>query len=163
MELEQLSGKYQVRCLLEDDIDNILEVCLGNELFYKYHPPMADRQSILDDMNALPPDKGYEDKYYIGFYADTELIAIMDLILKFPNEETAYIGFFMMKSNYQGNNRGTQIIQEALSYLKELGFRQCRLGIDKGNPQSEAFWTKNKFVKKPETPDSPYIVMERLL
>ena len=29
--------------------------------------------------------------------------------------------------------------------LKSSGYKEIRLGVDKGNPQSYSFWTKNKF------------------
>ena len=31
--------------------------------------------------------------------------------------------------------------------VKEQGYQYIRLGFAKGNPQSEAFWTKNGFVR----------------
>lgn len=36
----------------------------------------------------------YADKYYIGYFEGEKLVAVMDLILNFPNKETAFIGFF---------------------------------------------------------------------
>jgi GNAT superfamily N-acetyltransferase len=55
--------------------------------------------SIRADMAALPPRKAVEDKYYLGFYEEDRLIAVMDLILGFPKEETAFVGFFMMNKD----------------------------------------------------------------
>ena len=43
---------------------------------------MATAQSIVDDMNALPPRTTYDDKYYIGYFEGEKLVAVMDLILK---------------------------------------------------------------------------------
>ena len=37
-----------------------------------------------------------EDKYYLGFFAGDELVAVMDLILNYPKADIAFIGFFMM-------------------------------------------------------------------
>ena len=90
----------------------------------------------------------------------------MDLILDYPNEKTAFIGFFMMNRDYQGKGIGTQIIDEAFAYLKEKDFEKVRLAYAKGNPQSEAFWTKNGFLKTGlEIPNdfSGYIIMEKEL
>ena len=72
----------------------------------------------------------------------------------------------MMNKEYQGKGIGTQIICECAEYLKELRFGKIGLAIDKGNPQSEAFWMKNCFVKTgQEVPNehSSYISMERIL
>lgn len=103
--------------------------------------------SIKCDMVALPEGKTREDKYYLGFYSDNQLIAVMDLIDGYPDAGTAFIGFFMMEQRWQGKNIGTEIITDACQYLKDLGFSMAALGYAKGNAQSEAFWLKNHFVK----------------
>lgn len=58
---------YQVRRLGRDDVDAIYELCRENRIFYRYHEPFVTKESILDDMEALPPGKSREDKYYVGF------------------------------------------------------------------------------------------------
>ena len=70
------------------------------------------------------------------------MVAVMDLIEHYPNQETALLGFFAMNSDLQGQGIGTQIISDSVAYLAQVGFKKVRLGIDKGNPQSKAFWLK---------------------
>ena len=147
MEIQKLSKKYMVRKLNDTDIDKIYEVMQGNPLYFQYCPPMATAQSITDDMNALPPRTTYDDKYYIGYFDGEKMIAVMDLILNFPNKETAFIGFFMMNTAYQGKGIGTEIFNECSRVLAEECYQYIRLGFAKGNPQSEAFWIKNGFVR----------------
>lgn len=165
MEINKLSSVYHVRYLQGNDVNAIYKLCCGNELFYQYHPPFATKESIMDDMEALPPGKTEKDKYYVGYFKGNELAAVLDLILGYPNEKTAYIGFFMMNKEYQGKGIGTQIISECAEHLADLKFEKIRLAIDKGNPQSEAFWTKNKFIKigdEVRNEYSAYIPMERV-
>ena len=166
MELSKLSKQYDIRFLKTEDIDTILELCSQNKLFYQYHPPFATKESIMEDMQALPPGKDQKDKFYVGYFEGNDLVAVLDLILGYPDEKAAYIGFFMMNKEYQGKGIGTQIICECAGYLKELKFKKIGLAIDKGNPQSEAFWMKNRFVKTgQEVPNehSTYLSMERIL
>ena len=160
MDIGLLSDQFTVRRLDAQDADLIFELSRKNELFYKYHPPFVTKESILDDLRALPPEKGYEDKYYVGFFAGETLVAVMDLILAYPAPETALIGLFMMDTDYQGKGIASAIIGDVCRYLKQLGYHKIRLGVDKGNPQSFAFWSKNRFqVVGEET----YIHMERVL
>ena len=84
----------------------------------------------------------------------------MDLILEYPTKDTAFIGLVMMDFEYQNKNLGSKIISESAKYLKILGFHKIRLGVDKENPQSNAFWKKNGFIAAGE---SEYIIMELLL
>ena len=74
MQLQSLSRRYTVRRLMETDVDAMLALCSGNPQFYRYHPPMATKASILDDLQAVPPGKTLSDKYFIGFY-DGETLA----------------------------------------------------------------------------------------
>ena len=145
IDIEKLSQSYDVRRLKEDDVDVILRICQENSQFYRYCQAEASREEILNDMHIVPPGKDLSSKYYIGFFQGNELIAVMDLIDGYPKEDIAYIGFFMMKKEYQGKQIGTSIISEAADYLRKIGYSVIRLGIDKENPQSNHFWKKNGF------------------
>ena len=73
------------------------------------------------------------------------LVAIMDLIIAYPDANTAFIGLFMMDSDYQGKGIGSLIINQCSHYLKQCGYNNIRLAIMKGNKQSFNFWIKNNF------------------
>lgn len=114
----------------------------------------------MEDMQALPPGKSCEDKFYAGFFDHGSLVAIMDLILDYPAKDIAFIGLFMMNVLYQEKGIGSKIITELLIHLKSSGYKKIRLGVDKGNPQSYSFWTKNNFHVVNE---DHYILMELAL
>ena len=158
MNIQYLSNRYTIRDLLPQDAKMVCEVLKANTLFYKYHPPMVTVESILEDMEALPPN--------IGFFCEDALVAVMDLIEAYPRPGTALLGFFAMNSNLQGQGIGTAIISDSVAYLAQVGFKKVRLGIDKGNPQSKAFWLKNGFAftgEEYESDGSTILVMERKL
>ena len=160
MNIKLLSNTFDVRRLDIEDTELIYNLSCRNKIFYQFHPPFVTRESIQEDIRALPPGKDYSDKYYVGFFKKETLIAIMDLILEYPTNDTAFIGLFMMDFEYQNKNLGSKIISESAKYLKILGFHKIRLGVDKENPQSNAFWKKNGFIVVGE---SEYIIMELLL
>lgn len=145
MDIRLLSKSFFVRRLDLDDVDIIYDISCKNEIFYKYHPPFVTKQSITEDMEALPPNKSYDDKYYIGFFENNTLVANMDLILDYPTEKIAFIGLLMVNILYQNNGVGSKIVCDTCDYLKELGYKKIRVGVDKENPQSTYFWSKNGF------------------
>lgn len=166
MEIAELSKKYEVRKLGEADIDLIYELSAGNPMFFQYCPPFVTKESIVSDMKALPPNTSYEDKYYVGFFHKGRLLAVLDLIFRYPNEETAFIGLFMVQKESQGKGIGSAVIEECLGFIKAQGYRFVRLGFAKGNPQSEAFWKKNGFVKtgvEAKQENYTIVVMEKVL
>ena len=144
MDISCISKKYQVRKITEKNIPEVLELCLGNPLYYKHCPPMVTFESIVEDLKKLPPRKTLKDKYYIGFYEKEELLAVMDLILGYPNDQTIFIGFFMMNKKVQGKGIGSQIIKDTLEYFMS-NYKYVRLGYVSGNKESEGFWLKNQF------------------
>ncbi len=165
MNIQGLSKVYKVSIIKESDVSAVYELCLGNPQYYEYCPPAVSMESIRADMQALPPGKTEKDKYYIGFWSGEKLVAVMDLILEYPDKKTAFIGFFMMDAAMQYKGIGSDIIEGVCRYLTKK-FSYVRLGYVKGNMQSEHFWIKNKF--KPtgtvtQTKDYEVVVMQRAL
>ena len=144
-DLSKLSTQYHVRPMHDADADAILAFCLQNDQYYRYCGKQPSRELILHDLRITPPNTSADAKYYVGFYDGEILVAILDLIDGYPDSDTAFVGFFMMNRQLQGRQIGTRIIQELCLYLKETGLKRVLLGIDKENPQSNAFWAKNGF------------------
>ena len=147
MEIRRLSQRYRVRRLTAADVDAIYALSRENPLFYQYCPPFVTKESILNDMTALPPRTPRDRKYYLGYFQEEKLIAVLDLILGYPNAATAFIGLFMMAKSEQGQGAGSRIITDCAAFLREEHFHSIRLAYAKGNPQSRAFWKKNQFTE----------------
>ncbi len=61
-------------------------------------------------MTELPPGKTVEDKFYVGYFDADKLIAVMDLIIGYPEADTAYVGFFMTDTSVQNKGFGSCIV-----------------------------------------------------
>ena len=159
LDIERFSEQYAVRVLSYSDVSLIHNICKGNTIYYEHCGRENTTEDIYNDLTITPPGKDLSDKYYVGFFCENHLIAVMDLIDGYPNDSTAFIGFFMMNIDYQGKGIGTGIITQLLVYLKQAGFKMVRLGIDKGNPQSTHFWHKNGFKEVKEVPQERGIIV----
>ncbi|MDB8661719.1 GNAT family N-acetyltransferase [Streptococcus anginosus] len=142
--IDQLSKYYSCRILTEKDIPSILSLYESNPLYFQYCPPAPNLASIKEDMLRLPEGKAKADKFYAGFWNNSKLVAVMDFVYAYPDEETIFIGLFMVDQAYQGKGIGGQIVTEALAYFAN-NFRKARLAYVKGNPQSQHFWEKQGF------------------
>ncbi len=147
LDISKLSSKYKVRKLEPADSSIILDLQRGNPLYFEYCPPEPSVNGIIDDLNALPSGKSKEDKYFIGFFDHNQLIAIIDLIASYPQEDTVYVGLFMMDNRESGKGIGSSIIEETVKWLKLQGYRKVKLAYMKGNLQSEKFWAKCGFTE----------------
>lgn len=119
LDVSLLSNKYLVQKIDSTDIVKVYELCRNNSLYYQYCPPFVSEQSIIDDMNALPPNKDLSDKYYVGYYEGDKLIAVLDLIMAYPDDSTAFIGFFMTDTSVQNKGVGSSVIDELCSVLSK--------------------------------------------
>ena len=157
----EVSDNYIARKLQEEDVEEIYRLCSGNPLYYEYCPPAVTKESVREDLTALPPGKTMEDKYFIGLYEGEKLIAVMDLIDGYPTKDIAFVGFFMTDASVQKQGVGSRIIADLLDTLKEVGFQAVRLAWVKGNPQyghhtlpvrrkslKSAFWELLEFRRK---------------
>ena len=145
LKVDNLSKKYAVKLLGKSDVSNIYSLCSKNTLYYEFCPPFVTPESIKADMTALPPGKRREDKFYLGYFDNDNLTAVMDLILGYPDQETAYVGFFMTDVSVQGKGVGSAIISEMSHFICSQGYSDIQLGWVKDNPQAEHFWHKNGF------------------
>lgn len=165
IELRMFSKKYDVRKLNEDDVEMLYDFCKRNTQYYEYCGKDISIELIESDLKVTPPGIPMEQKYYLGFFEEGKLTAIMDLVDGYPSSNYVFIGFFMMNSELQGKGIGSKIISEVFNYLKTQGFEKCQLGIDKDNPQSNHFWKKNGFeiVKEVEIEEGIVLVAEKQL
>ena len=165
LEIRKLSGTYAVRRLQPDDAEMIYAFCKRNTQYYEYCGKDISIELIEHDMRLAPPGIPSEQKYYMGFFENATLVAVMDLVVGYPDRRCAFIGFFMMNAALQGMGTGSSIITEALDHLKHHGFARCMLGIDKDNPQSNHFWRKNGFevVREVIQDEGTVLVAERQL
>ena len=163
IDINKFSNRYDVRKLTLNDVQMIYTFCKRNTQYYKYCGKELTIELIEKDLKITPPGIPIEQKYYIGFFNQNTLVAVMDLEDGYPNDDYIYIGFFMMDYDLQGRGIGSMIISEALDYLHKQGFQKCQLGIDKDNPQSNHFWRKNGFevIREVEMEDETILVAEK--
>ena len=145
IDISRLSRRYAVRRMGEEDADTILAFCRENDQFYRYCSAEPTLARVLEDLTLTPPGVALSDKHYVGFFDGETPVAILDLIDGYPDEATAYIGFFMMNKALQGRGVGTAIIGEVCAHLRETGKTAVRLAIAEDNPQANHFWRKNGF------------------
>lgn len=157
--IEKLSYGYTIRCLTDADVPMLYAWMLRNDQYFKYCGGGTTPERVRQDLTLCPPGTTPAQKHYVGFFDADTLVAVMDLIDGYPDADTAFIGFFMMNKDLQGQGTGTAIVREVLAALRALGYTAVRLGIDKENPQSNHFWRKNGFAVLREAAQERGIVL----
>ena len=68
--LENILAPYRARKLTEADIPDILDLYSENMEYFMHCPPSPTRETVKEDLVALPPKKEATDKYFIGIFDD---------------------------------------------------------------------------------------------
>lgn len=123
MNIEKLSSKYQVRHLKKCDAQTVLDLYESNPLYFEHCPPPPTIQSVEYDMRALPDGKRIAYKHFVGFFNGNNLVAVLDLIEKYPDKQTVFIGLFMVAAAYQGRGVGSKIVSFVSSNLLPRAIR----------------------------------------
>lgn len=161
MNFENIFTPYKARKLTEADVPGILDLYLKNTEYFKHCPPSPSYETIKEDLAALPPGKEAADKYFIGIFDGNFLVAVMDLIDRYPDSRTAFIGLFMVSKSYQRKGIGAYIVKALSQALGADGYMRIRLGYIKTNLSARNFWLKQGFQPTgTESAREHYIVIE---
>jgi RimJ/RimL family protein N-acetyltransferase len=159
IQIEKLSDAYTIRRLADADVPMLYAWMMRNDQYFRYCGGSTTPERVRQDLTLCPPGTTPAQKHYVGFFDADTLVAVMDLIDGYPDADTAFIGFFMMNKDLQGQGTGTAIVRDVLAALRALGYTAVRLGIDKENPQSNYFWRKNGFAVLREAAQEHGIVL----
>jgi ribosomal protein S18 acetylase RimI-like enzyme len=114
------------------------------------HPPgPADAQSTL---MFVPEGKSPDDKAVFGVWAGDELVGILDLLLRYPDDETLYLGLLLIDRDRQGQGIGAAACQALERDLlpRWPWVRRLRLGVVRTNDQVLGFWRRLGFTETGE-------------
>jgi len=152
--ISTLLNKYSLKKMDKDNAKEILELYESNPEYFEYCPPSPSIEGIIEELHELPPDTEKDNKYYLGIYDHDKLIGVIDLITNYPNEETAFIGLFMLHGNLQNKGLGSKLIEDFLQKLKNENYIYCRLAYIVGNTKAQNFWTNHQFKPIKQTKSS---------
>lgn len=130
----------------EDNIQDVYKLIKANTYFHsKVYFHELTIEECLQDISALPPNTNMSQKFYYGIYKNHNLIAIIDYIEKYPNENTVFLGLFMLNQNYHRKGIAKHIIECFKEVVKENKFKYIELGCYEVNEIGYRFWNKMGF------------------
>lgn len=145
LDIQALATSYDVRRITEEDITDVYRLCKNNERYYEYLKMQPTVDSLTEVISQLPDGVGEKDKFFVGFYEDGRLVAVMDLITGYPESDDAFIGWFMVDGPMQGKGIGSRIFADVRAAMKGQGYDYLSLGCIKENKEAIAFWTAQGF------------------
>lgn len=146
LELETFSSDYDVRRITEADITDVYRLCRSNRRYYYIMHETPTKENLTAVISEIPGDKGKENKFFVGFYDEDDLVAVMDLITGYPEKDSAFIGWFMVNGEKQRMGIGSQIFADVRASLAAQGYGTLSLYCVKENAEAITFWEGQGFL-----------------
>jgi GNAT superfamily N-acetyltransferase len=120
------------------------------------HPPgPSDAQSLL---LMRPPDVSEEDKRVLGAWLNGSLVAVVDLVRGFPDDDTVHIGLLQVHGEQRRQGLGKQVHDLAVQDVRRWAPRATSLRaaiVATNATYAEPFWRSLKY--EPSGDPRPYV------
>ncbi len=164
-DIGMLSSEFAVRRITEAEISEVYRLCRENRRYYRNLKTKPTLRGLTEVISEVPEGTAPEAKHFVGFYdGEGRLTAILDLITGYPEDDDAFIGWFMVDANMQGRGIGSQIFADVRAAMSGQGFDFLSVGVSKENSDAIDFWQKQGFAfsgKELEWNGRNVILMER--
>ena len=145
-DISMLSSDYKVSRITEADISSVFKLARSNRRYYRHLGQRPTMRSLTDIISEVPEGTSPESKHFVGFYGDDgALVAVLDLITGYPESDDAFIGWFMVDAELQGQGIGSQIFADVRAAMKGQGYDYLSLGVIKENTEAISFWEGQGF------------------
>lgn len=154
------------RALSGADLPDLLALCESNPDYYGHYGEPPTLANLARTLRELPPGCRGDQKTFIGYFDAGALVAALDLVRGYPDEESAYIGLLMVDGARRGRGIGGRVAGGVLDRLRREGFSRVRLACIEGNEPARRFWSRLGFApagRPVVTPRYVAIPMERSL
>lgn len=126
---------------------------------------LPDLNDARKTFEAIPPGKGYEDKFVAGFSFGDDMIGCADIVRDFPVKGILYVGLLLIQKDYRGQGCGLSALQHIEILGREWKCGKLRLAVIETNKRALNFWKREGFeeieLKSAEGCAGKAIVMER--
>ena len=146
IDLNVLSTEYEVKKITESDISPVYWLAKSNHKYYESLGTFATRESLTEVVSSLPEGADIGSKHFVGFYDDDDrLIAVLDLITGYPEDDDAFIGWFMVDGEKQRQGIGSNIIADVRAAMKAAGYDKLSVICAEVNTDAIKFWQGQGF------------------
>ncbi len=125
-------------------IQTIFEKCRDYLLLVNGYE--VNKNTGRDEYISMPPGKTEDDKIVFGiFNQKNEIISYIDILKNYPEEESYWIGLFLVDPLLRSKGVGERIILEFIRNAKTIGVSYIKLGVVEENEKAYKFWKKIGF------------------
>lgn len=137
---------YTVKRLTPADVDEILALQAKHSEYHQhYQTSPVTKADILAELETLPPKAVPEQKFYLGFYAQDELVVLVDLVLDHPQANCTWLGLVMTEKTKLRQHYATKVLTALRSALKREGYKELMTSSALSDVNAQAFLNAQGF------------------
>lgn len=144
--MKYMENKFILETITEDLFERVLKIYDTNQEYFMISmngkPSM---ESVIEDKNEIPPRSSLENKNYKLIILNGMDIGVIDYVVNYPDEDTIYIGLFMIDGDFHRSGYGREFIEEFIPSIRSQGFNKIRLGVLDQNRTAFDFWVRMGF------------------
>lgn len=108
-------------------------------------PDDSQTESFFND---APPGIDPATKLHLGWFLDSDLIALAEVLFGFPNPADAYIGLLLIDPAHRGKRLGQQMLDHIFPAAKARGATRILIAVLEENAKGHRFWSKMGFAEE---------------
>ncbi|PLZ86379.1 MULTISPECIES: GNAT family N-acetyltransferase [Fischerella] len=140
------SLQFSTRFLNTADILQLAEFCIiCNDFFELVEKQTASENTAREILQARPSAVPPDNKIVLGFETDKQLVAVVELLRDYPQQNTWFVGLLLLLPEYRCSGYGTQLWQAIEKWIGEAGATEVKLIVQEQNPRARLFWERMGF------------------
>ena len=162
LDIKALSSEYEAREVGGSDVTDVMLLARSNRRYWREAGEKPTQKAVTSIIETVP--EGAEAKHFVGFYDEYGLlVAVMDLILGYPDHGSALIRWFTVAADLQRQGVGSQIFADVRAALSAQGYAHIELVAPARAEEVIAFWTAQGFEQVGEATEGthPRVTMAR--
>lgn len=149
---------FKIRLLTLSDQEALMDLEQSNPRYHQYFSPEPlTLAEVQRDLTAYPDELAAEQKQVFGFYLADHLVAVLDLLNQYPQEQFLYVGLLMVNQAYQRKSIGQVVMTGLMQAALQSGIvciQATRVSADTGVAK---FWQQLGF----DDGDQLFLPLER--
>lgn len=118
-----LGNKYQVKQLTQANVAEIFALQQEHDYYQYFQTTKLKETDILTDLTLFPEKSSLEHKFYLGIYHEGKLLAVLDLLLGYPEPQITWLGLLMISKHQIHQGVGRMLMEKLAQTLLREGFK----------------------------------------
>lgn len=144
--MQMLLSEFVVEKITIDNIESYQELFFCNEDYYILTDGRpASKKTCTETIEYSPSGLPKENVYNIGVSRDGKPVCALFGLYGYPEEQTFYIGLFLLNEEFKRKGIGTKVIKALFSSFSDTVIEKFRLSVQDNNISGLSFWKKMGF------------------